>query len=95
MAIWLIESSLLVSHIKFNVDIISRSYSQVVICLGYGTQETTKKAKSETSKKRKYSYEDDVDDEEDSKDWYAYCRQIYFFEHLLFSISVFLSDLLT
>lgn len=36
---------------------------------GYGTQDASKKIKSDGSKKRELSFEEDLDDEEDSKDW--------------------------
>ncbi|KAJ8935193.1 hypothetical protein NQ314_012950, partial [Rhamnusium bicolor] len=43
----------------------------ISISIGYGTQEATKKMKTEMNKKRKHSLEEDVDDEEDSKDWWT------------------------
>lgn len=43
----------------------------ISISIGYGTQESAKKMKTEINKKRKHSIEEDTDDEEDSKDWWT------------------------
>ncbi|XP_018569831.1 otoferlin-like [Anoplophora glabripennis] len=43
----------------------------ISISIGYGTQDATKKMKTELNKKRKHSIDDDVEDEEDSKDWWT------------------------
>lgn len=41
----------------------------VVKFSGYGTQDASKKMKSDGGKRRELSFEEDLDDEEDSKDW--------------------------
>ncbi|KAF2896855.1 hypothetical protein ILUMI_09318, partial [Ignelater luminosus] len=41
------------------------------ISIGYGTRESTKKMKTEINKKRKQSLEEDVEDEEGSRDWWT------------------------
>lgn len=43
----------------------------VCVSLSYGTQESIKRIKRDASKKRKHSIEDDIDDEETSKDWWT------------------------
>lgn len=44
---------------------------QLYFHIGYGTQYGEKKVKTETNKKRKLSFEEDLEDEEDSKDWWT------------------------
>lgn len=43
----------------------------ITIAVGYGTQDPTKKMKTEINKKRKQSIDEDIDDEEASKDWWT------------------------
>ncbi|XP_076264991.1 otoferlin-like isoform X1 [Rhynchophorus ferrugineus] len=43
----------------------------ISVTIGYGSHETTKKLKTEMSKKRKHSVDDEFDDEEGSKDWWT------------------------
>lgn len=43
----------------------------ITIAVGYGTQDQTKKMKTEVNKKRKQSIDDDIENEEDSKDWWT------------------------
>lgn len=43
----------------------------ISISIGYGTQESAKKMKTEINKKRKHSVDEDIDDEEGSKDWWT------------------------
>ncbi|XP_008199102.2 otoferlin isoform X1 [Tribolium castaneum] len=43
----------------------------ISISIGYGTQQSVAKAKAETGKKRKPSLDEDVDDEEGSRDWWT------------------------
>ncbi|KRT84296.1 C2 domain containing protein [Oryctes borbonicus] len=43
----------------------------ITIAVGYGTQDPTKKMKTELNKKRKQSIDEDIDNEEDSKDWWT------------------------
>ncbi|CAH1371731.1 unnamed protein product, partial [Tenebrio molitor] len=43
----------------------------ISISIGYGTQQSTNKIKTETTKKRKQSVDEDVDDEEGSRDWWT------------------------
>lgn len=44
---------------------------EVSITIGYGTQEPTKKMKTEINRKRKQSIDEDVDDEEGNRDWWT------------------------
>lgn len=43
----------------------------ITISVGYGTQDPTKKVKTEINKKRKQSIDEEVDSEDDSKDWWT------------------------
>ena len=43
----------------------------ISISIGYGTQQSLSKMKSEASRKRKPSVEEDMDDEEGSRDWWT------------------------
>lgn len=43
----------------------------ISIMIGYGTQEQTKKLKTEINKKRKQSLDEDLDDEEANRDWWT------------------------
>lgn len=43
----------------------------ISIMIGYGSQEQTKKMKTEMNKKRKQSVDEDLDDEEANKDWWT------------------------
>lgn len=43
----------------------------ISILIGYGSQEQTKKMKTEINKKRKHSVDEDLDDEDANKDWWT------------------------
>ncbi|XP_050515061.1 otoferlin-like [Diabrotica virgifera virgifera] len=43
----------------------------ISIQIGYGTHDGTKKIKAETNKRRKQSFDEEIDDEDENKDWWT------------------------